>query len=276
MPPLGVQVRPLLLELALLLLALQLGVVRALGARDPAPQQRDRVDLALDRGELVLHRLRGAHLARRHALVGVEGHAGGARHLATSGSSAADLERLAVAHAHVPAAAALARDHVADREVVSRGPLRVDEVRKAAVKDVGIQRSAGLDHLRHRQVAGGHLPQLHRPPPLAADAQPAAHHEAERARACRSRGRSSVRASVWRRKSASSASVGLVHARAAAGDRHAVAAQPRRRRAGRTSVPEMLRRRGRKRHEDQARGELGVVGRDPVERGALAVGLDAH
>ena len=75
-----VQVRPLLLELALLLLALELGVVGALGARDPAPEQRDRVDLALDRGELVLHGLRGAHLPRGHALVGVERDGGGARH----------------------------------------------------------------------------------------------------------------------------------------------------------------------------------------------------
>jgi hypothetical protein len=34
--------------------------------------------------------------------------------------------------------------------------------------------------------------------------------------------------------------------------------------------------RGWERHEDQARGELEIVGRDPLKRGALAVGLDAH
>ena len=44
----GVQAGALLLELALLRLALQLGVVRALRAGDPAAQQRDRVDLAVD------------------------------------------------------------------------------------------------------------------------------------------------------------------------------------------------------------------------------------
>ena len=80
-----VQVRPLLLELALLALALQLGVVGALGAGDPAPEQRDRMDLAVDLGELVLHGVRRAQLARGHALIRVEGDGRGARHVAALG-----------------------------------------------------------------------------------------------------------------------------------------------------------------------------------------------
>src|SRR4029079_4069943 len=88
-----VQAGALLLKLALLGLALHLGVVLTLRASDPPSEQRDRVDLAVDLGQLVLHRYRRADLAGRHPLVGLEGDGRGADGVAVL---LRDLERLRV------------------------------------------------------------------------------------------------------------------------------------------------------------------------------------
>ena len=118
------------LELPLALLALELLVVVALPAVDPAADQRDRVEVALDLGALLLHRLVRGQLARRHRLVGLEVHARDRPGLVVLGLLGGDPQRLAVAHLHEPGAALLAAHVVTDRERVAARPLGVDHVRQ--------------------------------------------------------------------------------------------------------------------------------------------------
>ena len=217
-PPSAYRSRAPLLQLALLLLALQLGVVAALGAVDPAPQQGHRVDLALDHGQLVLHRLRRAHLARGHALVGVERDARACRprrapapRVTSSGSPSRTLD--------VPGAAAVARHLVADREVVARGPLWA----RPGTASVRYRTSGSSVPPASTTSAIGTSPDIWRsrmrPPPLAPDAQPAAHHQAERAGVPGHEVDERARVGLEPEVGVVGA-VGLVHAGATAGDRH--------------------------------------------------------
>jgi hypothetical protein len=196
---------------------------------------------------------------------------------AASRSSQCHLERLAVTRRRVPGPAALPRHDIPDGEVVSLGPLGVDQVRQSAVKDVGVQRAAGVHDLGHAQLARRHPPQLHRLPALAADAQPPAHHQPERP--VPAGGEVRQRAGVGLEAEVGVAVLAIAveprHAGAAARDRRPVRAELLHvEHVGHRAADR--RRRSRQRHQDQAPGELRVVLRHPVERGALTVGLFGH
>src|SRR5215216_3188760 len=118
----GVQAGPPRLHAALDLLTPQLCLVAALRTVDPAAQHRDRMDRAVDRGQLALQGLRRRELPRGQALIGLERDARSRRHVAVARSRTRDLEALAVARVDVPLATAPARHLVAHREVVALRP----------------------------------------------------------------------------------------------------------------------------------------------------------
>src|SRR6476661_2515180 len=90
----------LVLLRALLALACLLLLVTPLRALHPAAQQRDRVDLALDRREVLLHRLAGGDLAVQQRVEGLERQPHGC--VGAVGAAGGDRDAVAVAHLHLP------------------------------------------------------------------------------------------------------------------------------------------------------------------------------
>ena len=168
-----------LLQGALLLLARELGVVAALGAVDPPPEQRDRVDLTLDRGELQPHRVGRRELAADELAEGLRRHRHDRVRVAPV-SRRGHADGLAVAHLDVPRPLA---DRVAQQVRVPACPLRVHEVRQRAVEEVGIDGAAVRDHVRQVDLAVRHRAQLARAQAVAADPNLTRDDQAERARA---------------------------------------------------------------------------------------------
>ena len=252
---------PAPLDLALGGLALELGVVEPLRAIDPAPQQRDRVELPVDLGELALHGLVRRELAGGHPHVGLEREPD----RRVGRGFVQETQPLPVAHLDRPAPGAL--DVVGDREAVTLGPLGIDHVGQGFEHHAGVDAAACRDHVGQGRLRPGHVPQEPDAAALAADAETPAQHQAERLGLARGELHEGRRVGDQAEVGAPVAVRDRVDAGAAVGHGHPPAAdlldgQVVRQRGGNPGGG------GRQRHHHQAGRELGILLGDPLDHAA--------